>query len=134
MEALLTPGKKHSSGHAKDALGRLLDELGDKAAALVRGACAYGNEDIIDVCEQRNRPYLFRLRKTANVKRFIERLFRRDGWTSINEAARGWQAIKGSLQLQGWSKSRRVVVLRRRINDDLVLTKSKAGDEAKGKP
>jgi len=32
----------------------------------VRGDCGYGNEDIIDVCEQRGKPYLLRLRKTAN--------------------------------------------------------------------
>ena len=72
LDAVLTSGKQHSSGHAKVALGQLLDELGDKAPALVRGDCGYGNEYIIDVCEQRMQPYLLRLRKTANVKRLIE--------------------------------------------------------------
>ena len=92
LDAVLTSGKQHSSGHAKVALGQLLDELGDKAPALVRGDCGYGNEDIIKVCEQRDRPYLLRLRKTTNVKRLIERLFRRHGWTDANEAGQGWQA------------------------------------------
>ena len=50
----------------------MLDELGDKRPALVRGDCGYGVEAIIDVCEQREQPYLLRLRKTANVKRLIE--------------------------------------------------------------
>ena len=76
LDAVLTSGKQHTSGHAKAAMARLLDELGDKAPALVRGDCGYGNEDIIDVCEQRSLSYLLRLRKTANVKRLIERLFR----------------------------------------------------------
>ena len=79
LDAVLTSGKQHSSGHAKAAMGRLLDELGDKAPALVRGDCGYGNEDIIEVCEQRDLRYLLRLRKTANVKRLIERLFSREG-------------------------------------------------------
>ena len=55
LDAQLSPGKEHSSGHAKAALGRLLDELGERGPALVRGDCGYGNEDIIDVCEQRGK-------------------------------------------------------------------------------
>jgi hypothetical protein len=105
----------------------LLDELGDKAPALVRGDCGYGNEDIIDVCEQRDLRYLLRLRKTANVKRLIERLFRREDWTRATEASQGWQAIEDELRLSGWSKARRVVVLRRRIKHDIALTGKKRG-------
>jgi len=122
LDAVMTSGKQHSSGHAKAALGRLLDELGDKGPALVRGDCGYGNQDIIEVCEQRGLSYLLRLRKTANVKRLIERLFRREDWTNATEASQGWQAIEDSLKLSGWSKARRVVVLRRRIKHDMALT------------
>lgn len=125
LDAVLSSGKQHTSGHAKAAMGRLLDELGDKAPALVRGDCGYGNEDIIDVCEQRALPYLLRLRRTANVKRLIERLFRREGWTRASEASQGWQAIEDELRLSGWSKARRVVVLRRRIKHELALTAKK---------
>ena len=108
-------------------MARLLDELGEQAPALVRGDCGYGNEDIIDVCEQRDLPYLLRLRKTANVKRLIERLFRREDWTRATEASQGWQAIEDELRLSGWSKARRVVVLRRRIKNDLALTRKRRG-------
>jgi hypothetical protein len=118
LDAQLSPGKQHSSGHAKAALRQLLDELGERGPALVRGDCGYGNEDIIDVCEQRDRPYLLRLRKTANVKRLIERQFARQRWTRATEASRGWQAIEDSLQLSGWSKKRREIVLRRLIKQD----------------
>jgi hypothetical protein len=122
LDAVLSPGKQHTSGHAKAALGRLLDELGQRGPALLRGDCGYGNEDIIDVCEQRDVPYLLRLRKTANVKRLIERLFRREDWTRASEASQGWQAIEDELRMSGWSKARRVVVLRRRIKHDIALT------------
>ena len=127
LDAVLSSGKQHTSGHAKAAMARLLDELGDKAPALVRGDCGYGNEDIIDVCEQRGLRYLLRLRKTANVKRLIERLFRREDWTQATEASQGWQAIEDELRLSGWSKARRVVVLRRRIKNDIALTAKKHG-------
>lgn len=117
LDAVLTSGKQHTSGHAKAPLARLLDELGDQAAALVRGDCGYGNEDIIDICEQRELPYLLRLRKTANVKRLIERLFRREDWSQANATTQGWQAIEDSIRLSGWSKTRRVVP---RVNQDEI--------------
>jgi hypothetical protein len=68
LDAVLTSGKQHTSGHAKVPLKRLLDELGERQPALVRGDCGYGNQDIIEVCEERGLPYLLRLRQTANVK------------------------------------------------------------------
>jgi hypothetical protein len=121
LDAVLSSGKQHTSRHCKAALQRLLDELGAQAPALVRGDCGYGNEDIIDLCEQRGVPYLLRLRQTANVKRLIERLFRREGWTRPTTLSQGWQAIEDELRLVGWSKARRVVVLRRRIRRDVAL-------------
>jgi hypothetical protein len=121
-------GKQHSSGHAKEGLGKLLDELGTRGPALVRGDCGYGNQDIIEVCEKRDRRYLLRLRKTTNVKRLLERLFNRQDWTQASEASQGWQAIEDHLRLSGWSKERRVVVLRRRIKRDVALT-AKRGDK-----
>ncbi|MBC7940547.1 MAG: hypothetical protein H7Z19_12420 [Chitinophagaceae bacterium] len=39
LDAVLSSGKQHTSGRAKAAMARLLDELGDKAPALVRGDC-----------------------------------------------------------------------------------------------
>jgi hypothetical protein len=132
LDAVLSSGKRHTSGHAKAAFARLLEELGDKAPALVRGDCGYGNEDTIDVCEQRGLSYLLRLRKTANVKRLIERLFAREDWTHATEASQGWQAIEEELRLSGWSRARRVVVLRRRIKHDIALTAKKRGQAEHG--
>jgi hypothetical protein len=122
LDAVLTSGKQHTSGHAKAPLKRLLDELGERKPALVRGDCGYGNQDIIDVCEQRGMPYLLGLRQTANVKRLIERLFRREDWSRASDASQGWQAIEDSIKLSGWTQARRVVVLRRRIKHDIAMT------------
>jgi hypothetical protein len=127
LDAVMASGKQHTSKHALAGLERLLDELGDKAPALVRGDCGYGNEDMLEVCERRGLRYLLRLRKTSNVKRLIERLFKREGWTPANEASQGWEAMQDNLKLSGWSQARRVVVLRRRIKHDVVLTAKKGG-------
>ena len=128
LDLQMRSGKQHSSGHAKEGLAKLLDELGARGPALVRGDCGYGNQDIIEVCEKRDRRYLVRLRKTTNVKRLIERLFNRQDWTQASEASQGWQAIEDRLRLSGWSCERRVVVLRRRIKRDVALT-GKRGDK-----
>ena len=69
----------------------------------------------------------------ASLERLIERLFRREDWTHATEASQGWQAIKDELRLSGWSKARRMVVLRRRIKHGRALTakkKRRAKDEA----
>lgn len=128
LDMQLHSGKEHSSGHGKAALSQLLDELGERGPALVRGDSGYGNQDIIETCEKHERRYLLRLRKTANVKRLIERLFNRQDWTAANQASQGWQAIEDKLRLAGWSKERRVVALCRRIKRDVALTRgSKEG-------
>jgi hypothetical protein len=62
LDAHPSAGKQHTSSHGKAALARLLDELGARGPALVRGDCGYGNEDTIDVCEQRECAYLLRRR------------------------------------------------------------------------
>jgi hypothetical protein len=50
-----------------------------------------------------------------------------EDWTHATEASQGWQAIEDELRLSGWSKARRVVVLRRRIKHDIALTAKKRG-------
>jgi hypothetical protein len=61
LDVQVNSGKQHTSMHAKTALGRLLDELGDgpdsRGPALVRGDSGYGNEGILLELESRNQPY-----------------------------------------------------------------------------
>ena len=130
LDAELRSGKEHSSRHGLPALERLLDELGpDKQPKLTRGDCGYGNEDVLALCERRGLPYLLRLRQTANVKRLLERVFKREGWTRATELSQGWQAIEDELMLHGWSHKRRVVVLRRRIKRDVAVTAKREGQQ-----
>jgi len=66
----------------------------------------------------RNTHYLFKLRLTKNVKRYIERMFATPEWT---DAGQGWEGREGSIQLTGWSKTRRIVILRRVLQGEVLL-------------
>jgi hypothetical protein len=86
LDAELHSGKEHTSRHGLIALERVLDELGsEQQPSLVRGDCGYGNEDVIALCERRGLRYLLRLRQTPNVKRLLERVFNREGWTRATQ-------------------------------------------------
>lgn len=125
LDVQVNSGKQHTSVHAKAGLGRLLDELGDKRPALVRGDCGYGNEGIVGLLEERNQRYLLRLRQTKNVQRLLGRQFGRTDWTRVDE--QGWQAVEDRLQLYGWTNERRVVILRRRLREGVALEKQRKG-------
>ena len=118
LEVQLSTGKQHTSGHAKAALGRLLDELGDKRPSLVRGDSGYGNEGILLELEARAQPYLLRLRQTANVQRLVAMAFNRNDWSRPD--TQGCQMIEGQVRLHGWSKTRRVVIVRQRIKGGIA--------------
>lgn len=118
LDVQVSPGNQHTSLHAREGLARLLDELDGCRPVLVRGDCGYGNEGVLAVLEQRAQPYLLRLRQTKNAKRLITRLAGRSDWGPAD--AQGCQAIESELRLDGWSRTRRVVVVRRRIRDDVV--------------
>ncbi len=67
-----------------------------------------------DYTERRELPYLFKLNKTAKVNRHIEKLWGRQDWM---KAGAGWEGLSSELQLSGWSRARRVVILRRQLRE-----------------
>ena len=66
--------------------------------------------------ESRKYPYLFKLRRTAKARELVAAL-ERTTTTAWTDAGQGWQGCESCLRLQGWNRARRVVVLRRRLND-----------------
>ena len=68
--------------------------------------------------EQEGIDYLFKLRLTSGVKKVIKRLMRGAEWS---DAGQGWQGAETPLRLSGWSRARRAVVLRRRVQKDLAV-------------
>ena len=133
LDVQVSSGKQHTSVHAKAALGRLLDELGTgpegRRPALVRGDSGYGNEGILLELESRGQAYLLRLRQTANVQRLVAQQFARQDWSRPDN--QGCQMVEDVLQLQGWSKTRRVVIVRQRIKGGIARERRVDGKQLK---
>lgn len=113
-------GKQHSSGHSQEALWRLLERIGrSNWPSLLRGDSNWGSETVLQRCEQEGLPYLLRLRQTAKVKQALERAMSDRDWAY---AGHGWQGKEAALRLMGWSRSRRVILLRRCLKGTVELT------------
>jgi len=115
----VTPGNASHANTTLPGLIELIERLPqDKRPALVRGDCGQGGEPTMAALEARHLHYLFKLRLTKNVKRYIERMFATPEWT---DAGQGWEGREGSIQLTGWSKTRRIVILRRVLQGEVLL-------------
>jgi hypothetical protein len=89
----------------------VLDQLPAKQRPwLLCGDSAYGNEEQMQACEQRQQSYLFRQRQTKGVKMLIAMWERQGGWQPLPD---GREACEGTLCLMGWTRKRRIVVERR---------------------
>ena len=127
LDVEVAAGNQHTSNHATPGAWALLDRIGrDCWPALLRGDSGFGTEGVMREAEQRGLPYLFKLRLTANVKRLIKRAFSRSDWT---DAGQGWQGRSDTLRLDGWSRQRHVVVLRRQLKEGVAVTKRKGAGQ-----
>jgi hypothetical protein len=115
------PGDDYNVAHATDGLWKLLDHLGPaRHPALLRGDKSWGIERVMSRAEQNRLPYLFRLRLTLNVQRALQRAMQQSDW---KDAGQGWQGKETTLRLQGWSRQRRTILLRRKKDRDRTASK-----------
>ena len=115
-------GTASAGKYSRPRLRLLLERLApEERPVLVRGDIAFGNEGMMAEMEEMGQHYLFKLKQTAGVKRLIERLWRRGDWQGVGQ---GLDAVEAELQLAGWTRARRVVVLRRRVKSSLVADAS----------
>ncbi len=127
LDVEVRSGKQHASRHSQEGLWRLLEAIGrENWPALVRGDTNWGTEPVMRRCEQEGLPYLLRLRQTANVKRALERAMSEAAWT---EAGHGWQGKEAQLRLVGWGRSRRVILLRRRLKGPVAVSDRRGGGQ-----
>ena len=113
-------GNETAAMHHMPGIWAWLDSLPEaERPALLRGDVAYGSDAVLREAEARDQPYLTQLRLTKNVKRLIKTLFRSDHW---EPAGQGWEGLDESLTLSGWSRARRVVVLRRKLTGEVLIT------------
>ncbi|MDF0677380.1 MAG: hypothetical protein P0120_24045 [Nitrospira sp.] len=86
---------------------------------MLHGDVAFGNASVLRAAEARDQPSRTKLRVTKHVKAFIKTLFRSTAW---EEAGQGWEGVEDTLRLSGWSRTRRVIVLRRPLTGELLMT------------
>jgi hypothetical protein len=112
MDVDVLPGNQTAGCYSHPGLWRILDGLPPRLhPTFVRGDIAYGNEGTMSGCEDRGVHYLFKMRKSSTIKTLCNELSK--AGTEWKDAGSGWQATETRLHLGGWSRSRRVVLLRR---------------------
>ena len=113
LDVEVRPGNQSAACYSRPGLWKLFDAFPAQGRPwLLRGDCLFGNEDTMAEAESRHLHYLFKLRLTKKPKELIKLLERTGHWV---DAGQGWQGIESQLQLQGWSRKRRVIILRRRL-------------------
>ena len=130
LDVEVQAGNQSSSTYSAPGLLALLDRLPSPCRpAFVRGDCDWGSGTIMEELEEKGMPYLFKLKKSQNVKRLIVKHHGLGEWRIFKA---GWEAKEDKLQLQGWSKPRRVVIVRRRVEQDntLLLETTKTGQQS----
>jgi Transposase DDE domain group 1 len=120
LEVEVQPGNQTASQYAQPGLWAWLDQQPrSRWPQLLRGDVSWGTERMMEQAEARALPYLFKLRQSPNVKKHVAKLL---NWREWEYAGGGWQGVTSELRLNGWSRARRVVVLRRLVRDPLAVT------------
>jgi hypothetical protein len=111
LDAQLESGKRHAPSHSRAGLVALLEGMAvDSRPELVRGDVAFGSEGEMVALEALKQPYLFKLRQSPGVMKLLNRQWNLDEWRDVGQ---GWTGREDTLRLMGWSKHRRVIVIRR---------------------
>lgn len=82
--------------------------------SLLRGDVAHGSENMMREAEARQLPYLFKLKRSGGIVKLIAELGARGEEVGWQNAGGPWKGIESHVRLQGWSRERRVIVLRRK--------------------
>ena len=114
-------GNETASKHTAPGIWSLLLQLPRSCwPAFLRGDCGFGTNQIMTECENLDLPYLFKLKKTKLVKELVRRHMNQNNWSY---AGYGWDGTESKLQLTGWEKQRRVVILRRPLKKEVMMHK-----------
>ena len=118
-------GNHSASEYAQPTLLGWLDARERKLwPTFVRGDIAHGNEKMMAGLEERQLPYLFKLRQTKNVSSLIGRLAKQAKKAEWQSSGQGWESLETALRLQGWTRERRVIVSRTKLAEPKVTASS----------
>lgn len=117
LDVEVRPGREHAAGYGLDGLWAQLERLPrEKWPHLIRGDCHYGQEACLVEAERRQVGYLFKVRRTTRARALLDQLELAHA-VRWQPAGQGWEATEAQLALSGWTRRRRVIVLRRRLRD-----------------
>lgn len=118
LEVEVQAGNQMAASYSAPDLWRLLERLPKESwPEFIRGDCNFGTDGVMKKAEEKEIPYLFKLKITKNVKRLIEQLMSQGEW---DFAGQGWEGQEANLKLMGWEASRRVIVLRKRVSKNVM--------------
>jgi hypothetical protein len=116
-------GKKISGCYSMAGLWQLLESIPrEHWPQFIRGDVSYGTERIMSESESRNMKYLFKIKCSSKIKALIKHNMEKNcAW---EQAGQGYEGVEDRIRLYGWSCSRRVIILRRRVaNKNIGLLK-----------
>jgi hypothetical protein len=119
MDVEVQAGNQSASSYSAPGLWALLERIPHPHwPAFIRGDCDWGSDAIMTEAEQRGVHYLFKLRQSGLVKKLILHQHCRPDW---ERTVAGWEALATELKLSTWKKSRRVVLVRRKLSNSVVV-------------
>lgn len=120
LDVEVGPGNRNAGKHTAPGLWSFIEGLEkNKWPSFLRGDCSFGTNEIMTKLEDIKLPYLFKLKQSKNVKRLISSCMWQDNW---KYAGQNWEGIESKIQLQGWDYSRRVIVLRKKLPQEVGLS------------
>jgi hypothetical protein len=123
LGAEVQAGNEAASSHAQPGFWAYFDTLPPASRPVfLRGDIGWGSERMMQEAEQRDQPYLFKIRQSAKIKELLAGSFAMDQWEA---AGQGWEGTWSEVRLAGWTSKRQIIILRRPLREDLMVAKRK---------
>lgn len=124
-------GKQHSGRCGMPRLWEIVDSLpAEKKPRIIRGDVGYGGDETMCEAEKRGLMYLFKIRRTKTVLSLFRRHENDSDWI---DAGVGWEVKETMIQLGGWKRARRCILLRR-ISKDVMRIDLATQPKRRGRP
>ncbi len=126
LDVEVLPGNETAASYTSPSLFGFLDSI-DKSLwpKLLRGDTGFGSDGVMTEAEKRELPYLFKLKLTKRVKDLMLRI-PSSGWEF---AGHGLDAQESMIQLTGWKHKRRVVVVRKKVSQEISAVSTEDGEQ-----
>ena len=122
------PGNETAGKYSHTGLWRFLDSLPKSLhPQFIRGDIGFGTDGTMSGCENRNVPFLFKLKRTPKVKKLLKSLESPN--IKWEDAKDGWDGLDTEIKLDGWDSSRRIIILRRQRNRSKLKDKKSGNIE-----